>query len=406
MAADQFTTKTGTSTPKATHRSTEDGASGMRALGAYESTARQDDSPVGMAELEVADDCTTEDVNYGSVASLELDGSASALQALQRDCADHSTRKCRLGCAVLAAIFGAAALLQGQRTPSHVPTATGGLPRPISIATSPPTYPSLAPEPPPQRVRIHWPPLAPVPPKPSPPPPSPKLLLPPIPSSRLIARPPAPPESPPVPVLPVPPTPPTVVDRINSRYNHWVAGSNRLEDIGVIVHGIDHTEDPEMPWAVCPPDSSDCGFLSDRMSASVIWRTKGTAAFGGGGGVILNPNATRLLCIYGGDGGTRGKTCSIADELKHGVSPGWTPEHAPGCTPGCVASQYDEWCDGENAGSSWCDGKAWRMADVGHFLELDGGMTTYNEASKQTRDPRRAHGPAHDPRLLADGGPT
>jgi len=207
--------------------------------------------------------------------------------------------------------------------------------------------------------------------------------LPTVPSASTPGSPPRP-HNPPAPRFPPlrqpPPAAPTVVDRINARYNHWVPGSTRLDEIGVIVHGIDATEDPDMPWAVCRPDSSDCGFLSDRMSASVIWRTKGTAAFGGGGGVILNPNATRLLCIYGGDGGTRGKTCSIESELQTGVSPGWTPSHAPGCTPGCVASSYDAWCDGESAHDSWCDGKAWHMSDVGRFLELDGGTTKYNEA--------------------------
>lgn len=116
------------------------------------------------------------------------------------------------------------------------------------------------------------------------------------------------------------------------------------------------------------------------MSASVIWRLKGPATFGGGGGVILNPNASRLLCIYGGDGGTRGKTCSIANELENGVSPGWTPSDAPGCTPGCVASTHDQWCDGSSARSAWCDGKAWHMSEVGRFLELDGPSSSYNEA--------------------------
>ena len=191
--------------------------------------------------------------------------------------------------------------------------------------------------------------------------------------------------APPNPTSPPPYSPPrlAVVDRINARYNHWIPGSSRLEDIGVIVHGIDHTEDPRMPWAACPPDSSDCGFLSDRMSASLIWRAKGPAAFGGGGGVVLHPNFTRILCIYGGDGGTRGKLCNIADELAHGIAPGLTSEVTPSCTPGCVASLHDSWCDGQSAHSSWCDGKAWHMSEAARFLELDGSMTTYNEASEE-----------------------
>ena len=158
-----------------------------------------------------------------------------------------------------------------------------------------------------------------------------------------------------------------MVDRINRRYNAFVEGSSRLEDAGVLVHGIDFTEDPDRPWAVCPTSSSDCGFLSDRMSASLIWKVKGTAAFSGGGGVILNPNATRLLCIYGGDGGTRGKTCS-------------PPGASDRCLPGCVASYRDAWCDASGARSSWCDGHPWRPSELGTFVALDGGSAIYNEA--------------------------
>ena len=157
------------------------------------------------------------------------------------------------------------------------------------------------------------------------------------------------------------------MDRINDRYRNWVPGSSRLEDVGVLVHGIDATEDPDRPWAVCPTTSSDCGFLSDRMSASLIWRDKGPMAFGGGGGVVLNPNATRVLCAYGGDGGTRGKTCK---------PPGLTSS----CVPGCAMSAGDSWCDAQKAGSSWCDGHPWRSEDLSTFVEYDGGMTTYNEA--------------------------
>lgn len=129
---------------------------------------------------------------------------------------------------------------------------------------------------------------------------------------------------------------------------------------------MDHTEDPNFPYMVCSPESPDCGFLSDRMSASVIWKGKGAATFGGGG-VVLNPNFTRILCIYGGDGGTRGKLCK---------PPGVTPS----CIPGCKASAYDEWCEASQAGSSWCDGKAWRPEEIGHMLSLDEGSDTYNEA--------------------------
>ena len=164
------------------------------------------------------------------------------------------------------------------------------------------------------------------------------------------------------------PPPPTIADKINYRFRNYQPGEGTAWESfpAVIVHGIDHTEDPTYPYMVCSPESPDCGFLSDRMSASVIWKGKGAAAFGGGG-FLLNPNHTRILCIYGGDGGTRGKLCR-------------PPGVSDDCIPGCKASPFDQWCDGAQAGSSWCDGKAWRPNDLGQMLALDEGSDTYNEA--------------------------
>lgn len=162
------------------------------------------------------------------------------------------------------------------------------------------------------------------------------------------------------------PRPVTVVERINMRYRNYKPGSNLLADIGVVIHAFDGQEDPDRKWAVCPPNSQ-CGFISDRMSASVIFKGK-TAAFSGGGGVILNPEATRLLCAYGGDGGTRGKLC-----------------HPPGvsgsCIPGCTSGPR-QWCNPEevwNNKGAWCDGRPWRPKDFGTFFELDKLSSTYNE---------------------------
>ncbi len=144
--------------------------------------------------------------------------------------------------------------------------------------------------------------------------------------------------------------------------------SNHLEDIGVIIHAFDNQEDPEAPWRVCSPDSMGCGFLSDRMSACVVYEGK-TAAFGGGGAVILNPAHTRVLCIYGGDGGTRGKTCS-------------PPGLSDTCIPGCSTHAYDPaWCDASTrrTGDPWCDGRPWRLSDLGTFMAQDRFNTNYNE---------------------------
>ena len=45
-------------------------------------------------------------------------------------------------------------------------------------------------------------------------------------------------------------------------------------EVGVIVHGIDTFEDKQRPWAACSPHDPRCDFLSDRVSASVIYQGK------------------------------------------------------------------------------------------------------------------------------------
>jgi len=102
------------------------------------------------------------------------------------------------------------------------------------------------------------------------------------------------------------------------------------------------------------------------MSASIISKDKGTGSFGGGGGVILRPSATRVLCFYGGDGGTRGKTCD-------------PPGASATCVPGCIGLPTDRWCDATTAKNGWCDGLPWRPEAMGRGVELDLGIRNYNE---------------------------
>ena len=159
-----------------------------------------------------------------------------------------------------------------------------------------------------------------------------------------------------------------VLNRINARFRDAVPTSD-LKRVGVIIHGKDAMEDPDRPWMACPKSSLACGFISDRMSSSLVYKGK-TAAFSGGFGIILMPEATRLLCAYGGDGGTRGKTCS---------PPGMTSH----CIPGCVTSGgAGEWCEPSKTNSPrdfWCDGRPWRPRDLGNFISRDKGSNSYNE---------------------------
>ncbi|KAL1504070.1 hypothetical protein AB1Y20_010480 [Prymnesium parvum] len=277
-----------------------------------------------------------------------LEGGSGMLAALREDCRGDCGKRLRL------LLIGAGIMLAVRYGPSSWPSTppllepqgrwvASGLP--FGMRPSPPPTPPI---PPPPRVPPATPPPSPLSP---PPPPSPPI----------------PPPCWPPPPLPTPPPshppPPSIADKINERFRNFRASSELSWEHfpAVIVHGMDHTEDPDEPYRVCSPHSPDCGFLSDRMSASIIWKDKGTATFGGGG-FVLNPSYTRILCIYGGDGGTRGKLCK---------PPGTTPA----CIPGCKTSEIDHWCDPAKADSSWCDGKAWPPSQLKRMLLLDQGTS-------------------------------
>ena len=90
-----------------------------------------------------------------------------------------------------------------------------------------------------------------------------------------------------------------------------MAGSSRLDEIGVIMHGIDGFEDSARPWAACSPVDAHCSFLSDRLSTSVVYRGKASsfsthsriASYEKVGSYILDPFKSTALCAFGGDGG-------------------------------------------------------------------------------------------------------
>ena len=125
--------------------------------------------------------------------------------------------------------------------------------------------------------------------------------------------------------------------------------TNRLGEVGIIVHGFDAMEDPDDPWKPCPADALGCATLRDRLSCSIINagmadadRRYGMPLFASpSGGLIMRGEANKLLCAYSGDGGTRGVVC-------HGEAQ---------CVPGCV-QPGGEWCDAlRGAGDGWCDGR-------------------------------------------------
>ena len=126
--------------------------------------------------------------------------------------------------------------------------------------------------------------------------------------------------------------------------------SSRLSEAGVLIHVWDSTESFAQRWRGCPPgeggpdDGQDCVNFGDRLSASMIF--KGHAAlFGGGGGVIFRPEYTKILCSYGGDGGSR-----------HG-----------GTNHGCGAPEF--MCKSERGlTDGWCDGAPHKPEDLANML--------------------------------------
>ena len=177
-------------------------------------------------------------------------------------------------------------------------------------------------------------------------------------------------------------------------------GSSALGEVGIIMHSIDGFEDPSKPWRACSTDpASGCDFLSDRISASIIFQGKTVsfvesdgATYDQRGSYIINPDTAWLLCAYGGDGATRGKGCR-------------PPGPSENCIPACIpqydgvdsVNSYDRWCDASKSShpaDHWCDGRPWRPEQIGDMLERD------RLATKQGED--RVHGMTYN-EVIVDG---
>ena len=229
----------------------------------------------------------------------------------------------------------------------------------VSTAQSPSKRPSPPRLPPPPAPVPPPPPPSPPPPRPAPPPPSPH-------------PPPPPPHPPPPPPSPRPraPPPPTPTERLNARFANAALESGRLNQSGVLVHMIDDYEEPGKPWMMACVPKPGCDWQSDRISASLIWKGKHRPSMGtfdlgyrGEGGIVINPDAVRVLCAYGGDGNTRKKTCN-------------PPGQSQNCLPGCFTSfsnAWEKWCDVDDVdkwgpGAAFCDGQPWHPRDLGLML--------------------------------------
>lgn len=281
---------------------------------------------------------------------------------------------------------------------------TGDLPlKQLGIVHGSPPLPSFPPPepPPPKPLR---PPQVPI--QPSRPPSSPPLPSLPPPLSPSPCPPPLPPFTPPLlpPALP----PQTVADRLNERFTRRDGdASARLEDAGIILHQFDGKMSSSQWWAPCPKlenrmaeDRRYPSYCADersflrrhRVSGSIIGGRMQPLSgdvdipfFSFDAGVILRPNKTTLLCVYGMDGSTDGM--SSCD-----------PKTEPQCVPGC--GDPPRWCapDSENdrrcvCGFAQCRGRVqpWMPQDLSTVLRIHanswagayqgpGSYTGYNEA--------------------------
>jgi hypothetical protein len=195
------------------------------------------------------------------------------------------------------------------------------------------------------------------------------------------------PPRPPPPSLPLPATPApqaAIIAELNRRFREGHA-SNDLASAGVLLRQFDMTEDQTMPWRGCPNHvafegaGNECAIYGGRFSASIVNAPGSTSAkaelskislFSKDSGVVYNPQATKLNCIYAGDGGTR----KLPDD-------------------GCGDRSW--FCDPErSARDSWCDGRPIAPENMADALR---GQTagSYNEAVINT-----AHIDAHLPQAV------
>ena len=177
-----------------------------------------------------------------------------------------------------------------------------------------------------------------------------------------------------------------LLQRINQRYERGPApGSSALDDLGILLHSIDGFEDEDKPWQAATHGQNANAGLSDRISVSLVWKGQkysfmdnDSGLYGGKGSYIINPDRARILCAYGGDGSTRGKTCHPSGQSRT-------------CIPGCIpqyngrnsVNDYDSWCNPGGATDHWCEGRPWRPQDVGKMIQRDRQATRMGVHSTQ-----------------------
>lgn len=209
-----------------------------------------------------------------------------------------------------------------------------------------------------------------------------------------------PPRAPPSPFLPAPspspPPPPAVAtaESLNARFRGTAGGRDRgsfgadrgglgtsaradtvlVADVGdgLLLHAFDKTDPAEMDadwwW---PLDSS--GTPLDRLSATLINSRMQPDPTGALpvysyqlGGVVLNPDAAELLCVYEADAGSLRRNCPVPVRSSGSSAAGSrSPSNDPtpgsdwgACVPGCTPTHVvvtDAPSDVDRARSYWCD---------------------------------------------------
>lgn len=167
---------------------------------------------------------------------------------------------------------------------------------------------------------------------------------------------------------------------LNLRF-HAALPTADTDRFGVMLHAFDGYEKEGSPWEACER-RLDCqragGSTGGRISASLIyrrlhllrpWAGQAIPLFHGfGTGMVLHPNATRILCGYPGDGSTQEQNCDARTGEDDECIPGCT--HAAGyCDPTKVVQTFGWEC---LCGIDYCNGRPqpWRPTDIGPMLAM------------------------------------
>lgn len=175
------------------------------------------------------------------------------------------------------------------------------------------------------------------------------------------------PPSPPLPPSPPPKPPHQPIGRGVAALNEQFRTgrpSDKLEEVGVLMHQWDGLEDSDKPWKMCIHNCMCQGqFINGRISTMVVYRGLNKRPdrqaiplpFGNRGGILIHPSYATVDCAYGIDGATY--------NLDNPAHPGCSDAF---CDPNDIIDQNGNvWC-----GFTGAPAMAWGPSDIKKLLEI------------------------------------